>query len=75
MLSIDYGSKEPRRLNESQHAASTVLLLADPPDRRLIHWLLSGDGCYRDISSGDVLFRVSGASCVSSETRGRGRLR
>jgi hypothetical protein len=48
---------------------------ADPPDHRLIHWLLSGDGCYRDISSGDVLFRVSGASCVSSETRGRGRLR
>jgi hypothetical protein len=75
VLSIDYGSKEPRRPNDSQHAASTVLPLADPPDRRLIHWLLSGDGCYRDISSGDVLFRVSGASYVSSETRGRGRLR
>ena len=75
VLSIDYGSKEPRRPYESRHAAGSVLLLSDPPDRRVVHELLSDDGCDRDISSCDVLFRVSGASGVSSETRGRGRLR
>ena len=74
VFSLDYASKERRRPHESPYAAGNVLLPADLPGCGLIHWLLSGDGCRGYISSGNVLFRLSGAPCVGSETSGRGSL-
>lgn len=64
--SVDYRPKEAGRPLESPHAAHSVFLPSDPSNRWLIHWLLSGDGLFRDISSRHVLLWLSGASRVGS---------
>src|ERR1700675_1329916 len=66
LSSIDR-TQTQRWSNDSEHAASSVLLYAGPSDRGLIHRLLSGDGCCGDTSSSDVFLWLSGTSCIGAE--------
>jgi cobalamin biosynthesis protein CobD/CbiB len=70
VLSFVNRPQESRRPDDSEHAASGVVLLSRFPGRGLIHWLLSEDGSDCDISSSDVFLQLSGASCVGSKARG-----
>jgi hypothetical protein len=70
VLSFIDRAQTQRWSDDSEHAASSVLLYASPSNRGLIHRLLSGDGSGGGISSSNVFLRISGTSCIGEETRG-----